>query len=330
MSESLLEARNLRRQFTLAASPFSKAGLITAVDDVCLSLDAGETLGIAGESGCGKSTVAKMLMGILTPTSGEIFFRGRNLATFSKKDLNLFRTRVQMIFQDPFSSLDPRMRVGQIIGEPFIIQRSAVGSTLKSQVIDLMEQVGLKPAHYDRYPHEFSGGQRQRIGIARALAVNPQLLIADEPLSALDISIQAQIINLLLTLKEQRGLAYILISHDLSVIRHMSTKTVVMYFGRIVEEGSTDEVFRSPLHPYTEALLNAIPDLSGKRQRSPGTVLQGDIPSLLTPPSGCHFHPRCPYKRDLCTEQKPPLETKQGVRRAACHFSNDIFLKDTR
>jgi len=325
MTDLLLETRDLRKQFKLSASPFSRAGLITAAEEINISLAPGETLGIAGESGCGKSTVAKMLMGLLPPTSGEIIFNGRSLSTFNRKEQHVFRRSVQMIFQDPFSSLNPRMRIGEIIGEPLIIHRTASGGELKAKVLQLMEQVGLAAEQYGLYPHQFSGGQRQRIGIARALAVNPQLLIADEPLSALDVSIQAQIINLLIELRKSRGLAYILISHDLSVIRHLSSKTAVMYLGRIVEEGATEAVFTSPLHPYTEALLAAIPDLSGKRRKAAGKVLQGDIPSPLAPPSGCHFHPRCPYKREKCVTQRPVFEEKAENRKAACHFSREIF-----
>jgi len=325
MTDLLLETRDLRKQFTLSASPFSKARVITAAEEINISLTPGETLGIAGESGCGKSTVAKMLMGLLPPTSGEIIFAGRKFSAFTKEELHRFRGTVQMIFQDPFSSLNPRMRVGEIIGEPLIIHRSASCRELKAVVLQLMEQVGLTAAQYDLYPHQFSGGQRQRIGIARALAVNPQLLIADEPLSALDISIQAQIINLLIQLRKSRGLAYILISHDLSVIRHLSSRTAVMYLGRIVEEGPTEEIFASPLHPYTEALLAAIPDLSGKRCRAAGKVLQGDIPSPLAPPSGCPFHPRCPYMKEICTTIRPAFEEKAEKRKAACHFSHEIF-----
>jgi peptide/nickel transport system ATP-binding protein len=325
VTDLLLETRNLHKQFALPASLFTKANVITAAEEINISLAPGETLGIAGESGCGKSTVARLLMGLLSPTSGEILFRGRELSTFSGEEWNTFRSSVQMIFQDPFSSLNPRMRIGEIIGEPFIIHRLASGAERTSRVLQLMEQVGLTAEQFDRYPHQFSGGQRQRIGIARALAVNPHLLIADEPLSALDISIQAQIINLLIELRRSRGLAYILISHDLSVIRHLSSRTAVMYLGRIVEEGATEEIFTAPLHPYTEALLEAIPTLSGTRERSHRKVLQGDMPSPLSPPSGCHFHPRCPYKKDFCVTHKPVLEEKRENRRAACHFSTEIF-----
>lgn len=325
MTDLLLETRNLRKQFTLQAAPFSKAGVINAVDAVNITLAQGESLGVAGESGCGKSTVAKLLMGLLAPTSGEILFNGRELATFTGKELNSFRSSVQMIFQDPFSSLNPRMRVGEIIGEPFIIHRLASGKELTAKVLQLMDQVGLAPEQFARYPHEFSGGQRQRIGIARALAVNPKLLVADEPLSALDVSIQAQIINLLIELRKSRGLAYILISHDLAVIRHLSDRTAIMYLGRIVEEGKTADIFAAPLHPYTEALLNAIPDLSAKQGKKSGRIIQGDIPSPLNPPSGCHFHPRCPYKREICVTLSPSLEVKRENRKAACHFSAEIF-----
>jgi len=325
MNELLLETRNLRKEFALSASPFSRARLITAAEEINISLAPGETLGIAGESGCGKSTVAKMLSGLLPQTSGEIIFSGRKMSAFTATERHNFRSSVQMIFQDPFSSLNPRMRVGEIIGEPLTIHRTACGEELKAKVLQLMAQTGLAPEQFERYPHEFSGGQRQRIGIARALAVNPKLLIADEPLSALDISIQAQIINLLIELRRSRNLAYILISHDLAVIRHLSSKTAVMYLGRVVEQGPTAEIFSAPLHPYTEALLDAVPDLTGKHRRSPGKVLQGDIPSPLAPPPGCHFHPRCPYRRELCTTRQPVLEEKAAGRKAACHFSSEIY-----
>ena len=322
MSEILLEARNLKKQFDLPAPPFGRSNVITALDGVSITLQQGETLGLAGESGCGKSTVARLLMGLEEPTSGEILFRGREIARFNKAEKFSFRRAIQMVFQDPYSSLNPRMRVGEIIGEPLLIHRITSGSDHRERVLALMNQVGLPPEQYDRYPHEFSGGQRQRIGVARALALTPELIIADEPLSALDISIQAQIINLLIDLQKTFRLSYLLISHDLAVIRHLSSKVAVMYLGRIVEQAGTEDIFRTPLHPYTKALLAAIPGFGTPTGSS--RLLEGDIPSPIAPPSGCPFHPRCPYKKDICTVAAPVLEEKAAGHVAACHFSSEL------
>ncbi len=323
---NILEARALRKQFQLSASPFATAKTITAVDSVSLSLGKGETLGLAGESGCGKSTVARLMMGLMQPTSGELFFNGARLSGIHRNAESNFRRAVQMVFQDPFSSLNPRMRIGEIIAEPMIIHRLAPKNDIKKQVLDLMDRVGLPSGQYDRYPHEFSGGQRQRIGIARALAVKPRVIIADEPLSALDISIQAQIINLLIELQKSFGLSYLIISHDLAVIRHLSSRVAIMYLGRIVEQGSTDDLFTSPLHPYTRALLSAIPDLSTSAVKA-SVAVRGDIPSAVSPPSGCHFHPRCPFSKQICSEQSPQLEEKTPGHLAACHFSRELFME---
>lgn len=322
MSEILLEARNLKKQFDLPAPPFGRSNVITALDGVSITLQQGETLGLAGESGCGKSTVARLLMGLEEPTSGEILFRGREIARFNKAEKFSFRRAIQMVFQDPYSSLNPRMRVGEIIGEPLLIHRITSRSDHRERVLALMNQVGLPPEHYDRYPHEFSGGQRQRIGVARALALTPEIIIADEPLSALDISIQAQIINLLIDLQKTFRISYLLISHDLAVIRHLSSKVAVMYLGRIVEQAGTEDIFRTPLHPYTKALLAAIPGFGTPTGSS--RLLEGDIPSPIAPPSGCPFHPRCPYKKDICTVAAPVLEEKAAGHVAACHFSGEL------
>jgi len=322
MNGTLLEADKLTKQFKLSAAPFGEKKVITALDGVSITLRQGETLGLAGESGCGKSTVAKLLMGLEQPTSGEVIFLGRKLSELDRKGQNLFRRSVQMVFQDPYSSLNPRMRVGAIIGEPLIIHRISSESDHKTVVLDLMQRVGLPPELYDRYPHEFSGGQRQRIGVARALALTPEVIIADEPLSALDISIQAQIINLLIDLQKSLGLSYLLISHDLAVIRHLSTRVAIMYLGRIVEQAYTAELFATPLHPYTRALLAAIPGF-GTPARAV-TLLEGDIPSPISLPTGCPFHPRCPYRKEICTRQQPELEEKAGGHSAACHFSNEL------
>lgn len=326
MSEILLEARNLKKQFDLPAAPFAAAKVIHAVDGVNISVRKGETLGLAGESGCGKSTVAKMLMGLEQPTSGEILFRGRGIAAFKKDEQQSFRRAVQMVFQDPYSSLNPRMRVGEIIGEPLLIHRMTSRFNHKSSVLDLMNRVGLPPEQYDRYPHEFSGGQRQRIGVARALALTPEIIIADEPLSALDISIQAQIINLLLHLQKTLGLSYLLISHDLAVIRHLSTKVAVMYLGRIVEQARTEDLFDTPRHPYTMALLAAIPGLGSPTVKI--ELPEGDSLSPVAPPTGCPFQPRCPFKKEICLAETPQLAEKADGHFSACHFSRGNLLVD--
>lgn len=325
MSAPLLETRQLSRSFSVKAGAFGKPQLLKAVDGVDVRLEPGETLGLAGESGCGKSTLARLIMGLVPPSDGAISFRGRSIADMGKKERSAFRKDVQMIFQDPFSSLNPRMRVGDIIGEPLAIHHLASGSGKRTKVLELMNRVGLSEEHFYRYPHEFSGGQRQRIGIARALAASPRLIIADEPVSALDLSIQAQIINLLRELKREFALSFLFIAHDLSIVRHMSDRIAIMYLGRIVETGVRDEVFNRFLHPYTEALLSAIPQIvpgTGKQR----IILQGDLPSPFAPPPGCPFHTRCPYaERPLCFEVPPPLGEKEPNHFAACHFSAKLF-----
>jgi len=318
----LLEARNLRKVFTQQNSPFAPKQTITAVDGIDLALYPGETVGLAGESGCGKSTVAKMLMGLVPPSGGRVLFKGEALSSLSVTGLADFRKTVQMVFQDPFSSLNPRMRIGESIAEPLKIHGIGTRGSIRDNVAELLRKVGMSPDHYDRFPHEFSGGQRQRIGIARALAVGPKAVLADEPLSALDISIQAQIINLLLDLQESLGLSYLIISHDLAVIRHLSDRVAVMYLGKIVEEGPSEALFNGCLHPYTEALLASIPGFSRRHSDSGAKHLKSGMPANT---GGCIFLSRCPYSRELCRELSPPLETKEASHKAACHFSKEIY-----
>ena len=296
---------------------------LTAVAWVDLELYPGETLGLAGESGCGKSTVARLLTGLIPPTAGQISYAGKDLSLLDRGGIARFRREVQMIFQDPFSSLNPRMRVSEILAEPLVIHRIGSAEQRRERVAWLMERVGLSAGQLSRFPHEFSGGQRQRIGIARALAVSPKLIIADEPVSALDLSIQAQIINLLQEVKEELGLSFLFITHDLSVLRHLSDRVAIMYLGRIVESGSRGDVLDRPRHPYTEALLSAIPSIDPEKRRR-RVIARGELPSPLSPPSGCPFHPRCPYAEELCSRERPALLEKEPGHRAACHFSEKI------
>jgi peptide/nickel transport system ATP-binding protein len=324
MTSPLIETRDLTRTFTVGSGNYGPRQLLTAVSDVNLCLQGSETLGIAGESGCGKSTLARLLMGLLSPSAGEVRFKGTPLAAMSSHELSAFRQSVQIVFQDPYSSLNPRMRIGEIIGEPLLIHKLAKGNSLHERVAEIMDQVGLSPDHAARYPHEFSGGQRQRIGIARALAVNPRVVIADEPVSALDLSIQAQIINLLLELKRSRNLSFVFIAHDLSVVRHISDRIAIMYLGKIVESGSRDAVFSAFLHPYTESLLSAVPQIN-KSGRHTRVRLSGDVPSPLVRQPGCPFSSRCPHSRELCRQAPPPLEEKEPGHLAACHFSRELY-----
>ncbi|WP_224962265.1 ABC transporter ATP-binding protein [Geomonas subterranea] len=321
----LLTAENLVKQYPVRGGMFAEKRILTAVAGIDLELHPGETLGLAGESGCGKSTVARLLTGLTPPTSGSIRYAGRELAAMSKAELAQYRKEVQMVFQDPFSSLNPRMRVAEIVGEPLEIHGIGDAAGRRDKVAELLGRVGLSPGHMMRFPHEFSGGQRQRIGIARALAVSPKLIIADEPVSALDLSIQAQIINLLQDVKKDLGLSFLFITHDLSVLRHLSDRVAIMYLGKIVETGSRDQVLNRPLHPYTEALLSAIPSIDPKR-RTRHVIAKGELPSPVSPPAGCPFHPRCPYAQPVCSEKRPELLEKVPGQRAACHFSEEIFL----
>jgi oligopeptide/dipeptide ABC transporter ATP-binding protein len=317
MAESLLALDDLAVHFKIGSALSGGIHTLKAVDGVTLDVKPGECLGLVGESGCGKSTLALAIMGLIPPTRGHVALDGRDLA--QRERLETART-VQMVFQDPYASLNPRQTVRRTLGDPLRIHGVRDKTEVEARVADIMAKVGLRPEHADRYPHEFSGGQRQRIGIARALILKPKLIICDEPVSALDVSIRAQIINLLLELKDELGLAYIMISHDLGVVEHVSDRVAVMYLGRIVEQGGWQEIFENPRHPYTRALIAAIPDPFHRTAVSARAKAKGEIPSALNPPPGCHFHPRCPLKADICVAQDPPLEAVAAGHRAACHF----------
>jgi len=319
----LIEVKNLVKHFPITSGIVfqRKVGAVKAVDGVSFSVQPGETLGIVGETGCGKSTTARLLCRLLDATSGSVLFEGEDITKRKGSALKALRRQMQMIFQDPYSALNPRKTVGSIIAEPFVIHKLLTGEgERRKRVQDLMDRVGLNPEHYNRYPHEFSGGQRQRIGVARAIALDPKLLIADEPVSALDVSIQAQVLNLLRGLQRDLGLTLVFIAHDLSVVRHMCDRVAVMYLGKIAELAPSDSLYGFPRHPYTGALLSAVPvpdPLGGRRERQ---LLTGDVPSPANPPAACRFHTRCPKARELCSQQEPPLEDKGGETLAACHY----------
>jgi peptide/nickel transport system ATP-binding protein len=320
---ALLEAIDVVKHFPVHSSALRRGGseYVHAVDGVSLDVRRGETVGIVGESGCGKSTLGRLFVRLLEPTGGTVRFRGDDITRLSRTELRPYRRELQMIFQDPYASLNPRKRVGQIIADPLEIHGDGSRKDVRRRVGKLLEVVGLSAEHVDRYPHEFSGGQRQRIGVARALALSPQLIVADEPVSALDVSIQAQVVNLLDDLQDEFHLTYVFIAHDLGVVHHVSDRIAVMYLGVIVESAPADDLYADPIHPYTQALLSAIPDIDTGEDETPREriVLEGEVPSPIAPPSGCRFHPRCSYATDICRVERPPLLDYGNGRAAACH-----------
>ncbi|MDR0928383.1 MAG: dipeptide ABC transporter ATP-binding protein [Oscillospiraceae bacterium] len=314
MREELVRVENLVKEFPV------RRGIVHAVSDVSLSIYQGETLCLVGESGCGKSTLGRLILRLIEPTSGAVYFRGEEVTAMRSERLRETRRRMQMIFQDPYASLDPRMSVGQIIAEPLKTYKVGESAAARKEMIRaLMDTVGIRPEFYGRYPHQFSGGQRQRIGIARALALNPELIVCDEPVSALDVSIQAQILNLLSDLQKEKSLTYLFISHDLSVVRYLANRVCVMFLGKVCELGDTESVYENPKHPYTHFLLSSVPLPDPTRRGEEKEILTGEIPSPVNPPAGCRFHTRCPYARELCAKAEPPLQEAAG-RQVACHF----------
>jgi len=319
-SGSLLEVKDLVKSFTLKKTAFFQPPrFVFAVSGVSFSIDRGQTLGLVGESGCGKTTTGRAILRLIEPTSGEINFKGQNVARFSEQRLKQFRRNAQMIFQDPFASLNPRMTVEDIVGEPLQVHGIGTRSERAGRVAAVLEKVGLEPAYMRRFPHEFSGGQRQRIGIARVLTLNPALIVADEPVSALDVSIQAQIINLMVRLQDELGLSYLFISHDLAVVEHISQRVAIMYLGKIVELAPAENIYHRPRHPYTRSLLSAIP-VPDPRKKISRDLLQGDLPTAVDPPSGCAFRTRCPRARKICAEQTPQMKQMDPGHFAACHL----------
>lgn len=323
-SNFILEAINLSKYYKVSRGIFQSDAIVKALDGISFRLQARKTIAIVGESGCGKSTLARQLTLIERPTSGELILDDHAVANVSDKERRHGRTKVQMIFQNPFGSLNPRKKIGTILTEPLLINTDLDAGARKNYVLDIMAKVGLRPEFYERYPHMFSGGQRQRIAIARALMLKPKVIVADEPVSALDVSIQAQVLNLLMDLQAEMGLAYVFISHDLAVVRHIADDVLVMYLGQPVEQGSKSDIFNRPLHPYSRVLMASAPRLDGKKPHVP--VIKGELPSPLNPPTGCAFHTRCPWVKDICTQERPSFRTI-GTQKVACHFA-ESFLKD--
>lgn len=331
----ILRVRNLKKHFPIHRGFFQRVvGHIKAVDGVNFYIRENEVLGLVGESGCGKTTVGRTTLRLYDPTDGEIWFRKRDgevveISNWSQKEIKPLRQEMRMIFQDPYSSLNPRMTVKDIIGEPLIIHKVARGQEVEDRVAELMEQVGLDPSYMRRYPHEFSGGQRQRIGLARTLSLSPRLIIADEPVSALDVSVQAQVLNLIEGLQRDLGLTLLFIAHDLSVVEHISDRIAVMYVGQLVEMAGTEELLQNPLHPYAEALISAVPPADPEIKMA-RIILEGDVPSPANPPSGCVFHPRCSYAQEICSQKIPELQEIEPEHYAACHFARELNLRGTR
>jgi oligopeptide/dipeptide ABC transporter ATP-binding protein len=329
MPKILLEAKNIVKHFPIKGGVFLKEiAAVKAVDDVSLTIDEGETVGLVGESGCGKTTFGRAILRLEEPTSGEIFFEGESILSYDKNKMQALRQNMQIIFQDPFSSLNPRKTVSHIIGEPLLVHGMRSRKKREEKVLELLRVVGLRKEHMRRYPHQFSGGQRQRIGVARALALQPKLIVCDEAVSALDVSIQAQVINLLKDLQDDFGLTYLFISHDLSVVEHVSDRVAVMYLGKIVEFAPSKALYKTPLHPYTQALLSAVPVPDPALKSNQRIILKGDVPSPIDPPPGCSFHPRCLFAKDICSNREPEFREIRNKHFVACFFAGQLRIKE--